>query len=110
MVAHERFLSHHGQRTARLCRDQSVHGDAVGRRTWLMWLISPPLFFAPNVHLERLEKMTIDQIVNRPSWQRLLDELTSEWREFILYVSVTPPRYCLCIEHSSVLSARQQCC
>lgn len=46
------------------------------------------LLFGPEVHLRKLIEMSVDALVRRESWDKLLAELNDEWKEFALYVSV----------------------
>ncbi|TFK34462.1 hypothetical protein BDQ12DRAFT_738201 [Crucibulum laeve] len=84
--AHERFLNLHGERAARLNKDQSIHPKR--QRTLFMNIVSPFLFYGSGTHLKKLEKMSVDFLVNKPSWSKLLQNLTEEWKEFILYATV----------------------
>lgn len=45
--------------------------------------------YGPDAHLKVLEDMSVDQFVNRTSWNRLLQKLTDEWREFTLFVRLS---------------------
>ena len=45
------------------------------------------LLFGPEVHLRKLVEMSVDTLVRKHVWDKLLAELTSEWKEFTLYVS-----------------------
>lgn len=64
-----------------------MYGALNARRTPLIALLSPLLFFAPDVHLKGLEKIWVDWILNNSVWGSFIDKLTHEWQEFILYVS-----------------------
>ncbi|KAF8155634.1 hypothetical protein B0H34DRAFT_659915 [Crassisporium funariophilum] len=83
---HERFLHLHGEKPARLNRDQSIHPER--RETMIMKILSPLLLYGPEVHIRKLRKMSVDTLVNNPVWRELLDQLTSEWKEFTLYATV----------------------
>lgn len=82
--AHERFMNYYGEKHARLNRDQSVFGET--KRTWFMSLISPVLFYAPEAYLKNMQSLTVDSLVNTPSWNKLILKLTEEWKEYTLYV------------------------
>ena len=82
-----KFLNFHGQPEARLNRDQSVHGTRTNQRTWLIKTISIFLFSAPDVHLETLQKMWVDNLMHKAVWEASLQKINDEWREFTLYVS-----------------------
>lgn len=81
-----KYLNFHGQYGARLCRDQSLHGEIRNPRTPLVHTIAPFLFNAPEIHLRSLEKIWVDGIISYSSWSHFIGKLQGEWQEFILYV------------------------
>ena len=84
----QRFYNHHGQPSARLDGDRSVHAPPTGiRHSLFMTLISPLLFSAPAVHLRSLHKIWVDKILRKHAYDLLVDKLNTEWQEFILFVS-----------------------
>jgi hypothetical protein len=85
---HEKFMNFAGQPCARLDRDQAVYEIEEKHRTALITILSPLLFFAPDVHLSALEKVYIDELINQVPWKKLTSKLTEEWREFVLYSTV----------------------
>jgi hypothetical protein len=86
VLAHNQFIHLYGQRGARLDRDQSIHGSIVNPRTLLMTIFSPLLFWAPDAHLQALEKIWVDQLVHISAWVRFVDRLSADSQEFILIV------------------------
>ena len=86
VTAHNQFVHLYGQRGARLDRDQSVHGSIVNPRTLLVTLLSPVLFWAPDVHLKALEKIWVDRRVHYGPWTEFMEKLNTEWHEFIIVV------------------------
>jgi hypothetical protein len=46
------------------------------------------LLFGPEVHLSKLVEISVDSLVRKHVWDKLLAELTNDWKEFTLYVSV----------------------
>ncbi|KAH6905511.1 hypothetical protein BKA70DRAFT_1564806 [Coprinopsis sp. MPI-PUGE-AT-0042] len=58
------------------------------KRTWLIKLLSPLLFSAPDAHLSSLHKMWVDGIMHGPVWAKAIKRLNDEWQEFILYATV----------------------
>ena len=86
VTAHNQFVHLYGQRGARLDRDQSVHGSIVNPRTLLVTLLSPFLFWAPDVHLKALEKIWVDRLVHYGPWTEFMEKLNTEWQEFIIIV------------------------
>jgi hypothetical protein len=89
-TVHEKFLNFAGQPCARLNRDQAIYigGEGNKGRSALITIISPMLFFAPDVHLQALEKVWIDELINQVPWKSLTKKLTEEWSEFVLYSTV----------------------
>ncbi|KAF4564664.1 hypothetical protein EYR36_002602 [Pleurotus pulmonarius] len=85
--ARHRFINFHGQPTARLCRNQAVYDESNGR-SYLITLLSPMLFSAPEVHLRMLRDIYVDQIVYAAHVNKAIDKLNREWQEFILYATV----------------------
>lgn len=85
---HHKFLHYHGQHGARLCRDQSVHGENSTSRTPLILCLSPIFFNAPEVHLRGLETLWVDGLVNQLPWGHFIVKLKSDWQEFVLYATV----------------------
>jgi hypothetical protein len=55
----------------------------------LVRILSPILFFFPDVHLRELEKLWTDKIIVEALWREFMQKLVSEWTDFVLYVS--PP-------------------
>ncbi|KAF8814772.1 hypothetical protein BYT27DRAFT_7249811 [Phlegmacium glaucopus] len=45
-------------------------------------------FYGPMIYLRKLRKITVDGLVNGFVWKDLLGQLTANWREFTLYVTV----------------------
>lgn len=88
IFCHWRYIHSHGQRHARLDRNQSIHGNGVRPRSWLMQAFSIAFFMAPEVHLRDVEKLYVDRIVLTSSWKRHILKLQGEWQEFILYATV----------------------
>ncbi|KAJ8517952.1 hypothetical protein ONZ45_g4944 [Pleurotus djamor] len=87
--ARHRFLNFHGEPPARLGRDQAIYNDPKGnQRSYLISLISPMLFNAPEVHLRTLNAVYVDEIVYAHGINKFIEKLNSEWQEFILYATV----------------------
>lgn len=75
-----------GQPCARLNRGQAIY-DVKTKKSLLITILSPALFFAPDVHLKKLESVFLDDMVNQVPWKAFIQQLQEEWREFIVYVS-----------------------
>ncbi|KAI9459414.1 hypothetical protein BJY52DRAFT_1118855, partial [Lactarius psammicola] len=83
-----RFLHFHGQKTSRQDCYKSIYKDSRRKRTMLVRILSPVLFFFPDVHLLELEKVWTDKIVVEALWKEFMQKLVSEWTEFVLYSTV----------------------
>lgn len=87
--AHEQFLNFAGQLHARLSSDQAVYDTPHHQRSWLITVLSPILFFAPDVHLKGLETLWVDQKISQLPWKNFINKIEEEWKEFILYSTVS---------------------
>ncbi|KAJ2926596.1 hypothetical protein H1R20_g10502, partial [Candolleomyces eurysporus] len=85
--ARQKFLNWHGVPEARICCDQSVHGERK-HKTILIKILSPLLFSAPDVHLRSLEKMWVDGLMLGQVWRESIEKLSDEWEGFTLYATV----------------------
>ncbi|KAJ6473528.1 hypothetical protein C8R47DRAFT_1294502 [Mycena vitilis] len=71
---------------ARLNVDQSVY-DTVRKRTTLIQLLSPLLFYAPNFHLAGLETIYTEGLIRHRGWSTFIKQVTNDWQSFnTLYV------------------------
>ncbi|KAI9443664.1 hypothetical protein BJY52DRAFT_447779 [Lactarius psammicola] len=86
--AHWRFLHFHGQKSSRQDRYKSIYKGSSRKRTILVRILSPVLFFFPDVHLRELEKVWTDKIIVEALWKEFMQKLVSEWTEFVLYSTV----------------------
>ncbi|KAF8487058.1 hypothetical protein DFH94DRAFT_12899 [Russula ochroleuca] len=82
--AHWRFLYFHGQRNARIVRDQSAYDRTNRERSVLITVLSPLLFLAPEFHVREMEKMCIDDVVIEAFWKSFMSKLLGEWGDMIL--------------------------
>ncbi|KAJ7512644.1 hypothetical protein B0H11DRAFT_1946655 [Mycena galericulata] len=82
-----RVYNFHGEPGARLNVDQSVYGK-VRKRTLLISLLSPLLFYAPDFHLVGLYTIYTDGLIRDRGWSEFITRLNSEWQEFTLYGTV----------------------
>ncbi|CAL1699536.1 unnamed protein product [Somion occarium] len=77
----ERFLNYHGQPGARLNRDECMSEATVHReRSLTFLLLSPCLFWMPDIYLAELEKIWVDNTVNYRPWNRFITELKRDWK------------------------------
>ncbi|KAJ7126106.1 hypothetical protein C8R44DRAFT_874479 [Mycena epipterygia] len=82
-----RVYNFHGEPAARLNVDQSVYAT-VRKRTWLIKLLGPLLFYAPNFHLVGLHTIYTDGLIRHRGWSEFITRLNGEWQEFTLYATV----------------------
>jgi hypothetical protein len=85
-TAHWRFLYFHGQKHARLVRDQTVYDKPKRERSILITLLSPLLFLAPEVHLREMERLWTDEVIIETVWKSFMTKLIGEWEDIILWV------------------------
>ncbi|KAL5522713.1 hypothetical protein ACEPAG_8731 [Sanghuangporus baumii] len=89
VLANERFFNFFGFNGARLSPYQSVRGQSgKKRRSPLITLLSPVLFYAPEVHLVALEKVWVDNIIKVRHWRDFQRKIERDWEQFILYATV----------------------
>ncbi|KAI0272450.1 hypothetical protein BC834DRAFT_966475 [Gloeopeniophorella convolvens] len=88
LLGHWKFLHFHGQKTVRHDRFGSIHDSDRDKRTIFMRLVSPILFFAPDVHFRDLNELWTDGIIVEVVWKQFMQKLVSEWVEFVLYSTV----------------------
>lgn len=87
--AENKVINFAGQPSARLNRNWTIY-ETSSRRSGLITTLSPLLFFAPDVHLDKLENVFVDKTINKVHWKTFISKLQDEWREFILYVRSSP--------------------
>ncbi|KAI0296395.1 hypothetical protein BC826DRAFT_232371 [Russula brevipes] len=86
--AHWRFLFFHGQRHARLIREETVYEGPMRERSILITLLSPLLFLAPEGHLRELETLWVDDVIIETVWKKFMTKLLKEWEDLILWSTV----------------------
>jgi hypothetical protein len=70
-----------------MSRDQSVHRGRT-RRSLLAKILSPILFFAPDLFLRTIvQKTWVDGLLHGPIWVEWIKRLNEEWQGLILLVS-----------------------
>ncbi|KAF9501528.1 hypothetical protein BDN71DRAFT_1439137 [Pleurotus eryngii] len=84
----QRFANFWGEYGARLHREQSVHHPDGRPRTWLITLLSPILFNAPDIHLRGLHLIFIDEVAAAQPWRAFIKKLGDEWQDFIINSAV----------------------
>lgn len=78
LFVQQRFYNFHGLPAARLECDKSVYGTVV-KRTPFVILLSPLLFFAPDVYLDSLNKIWGDGLITKKSWIVFIEKIKAEW-------------------------------
>lgn len=56
-------------------------------RSLAMAVLSPLLFYAPDIHLRNIEEVWIDRMVMQVHWKNFIGKLVREWEGLVLYVS-----------------------
>ncbi|KAH9026187.1 hypothetical protein EDB85DRAFT_1979905 [Lactarius pseudohatsudake] len=87
IFAHWRFVHFHGQNSARLERNKTVY-YSYEKRTFLITLLSPVLFLAPEGHLRELKDVWVDEVIIQENWTNLISGLLKEWEQLILSSTV----------------------
>ncbi|KAJ7138528.1 hypothetical protein C8R43DRAFT_928893 [Mycena crocata] len=87
LLVRSRVYNFYGEAGARLNVDQSVYG-VVHKPTFLMKLLSPLLFYAPNSHLVALHSIFTDRLIRQRGWSEFIKRLNNEWQEFTLLATV----------------------
>ncbi|KAK0193446.1 hypothetical protein F5146DRAFT_1181375 [Armillaria mellea] len=84
--SHDRYIHFHGEPGAR--RGSRHKAEMVERsHTPLIVLLSPLLFFAPDVHCTTLYRVW-DNGVAKADWITLVRKLSTEWQEFVINATV----------------------
>ncbi|KAF8261059.1 hypothetical protein EI94DRAFT_1746850, partial [Lactarius quietus] len=86
--AHWRFIHFHGQKNSRQDSHKSIYDGNRLRRTMLIQILSPILFFFPDAYLRELGKVWTDDIIIESIWEATILKLVSEWSDFVLYSTV----------------------
>ncbi|KAJ7713148.1 hypothetical protein B0H16DRAFT_1622225 [Mycena metata] len=75
----------------KMCKNHLLHSFQVAlygnipNRSYLIRLISPPLFNVPLHYLRAFEVVNMDQLINYSSWHKLITALRSEWYDLVIY-------------------------
>jgi hypothetical protein len=101
-----------GQPCARLSNDQTIYlsdrrmrDDGTLYRSLLITICSPlrklaqamihtarltiiAVYFAPDVHLTSLELLWTDQWINKVPWNKLMNKVQDEWRDYVVYSTI----------------------
>lgn len=87
IVAQWRWLNFHGEKNHRLHRARSMHQSTAKKRPLFMRLISPLLFYAPDLHIRSLRRVFVDHVVIDVDWKVVNERLVKDLQEFLLLVS-----------------------
>ncbi|OCH90427.1 hypothetical protein OBBRIDRAFT_887699 [Obba rivulosa] len=82
-----RFRNFHGQREARLARNQAIY-EQDDQQTLFLKLLSPVLFGAPDVQLRSLKRIWVDRATSFPHWTDFIQKMRSEWFDFLIPATV----------------------
>ncbi|KAI0703727.1 hypothetical protein BC835DRAFT_1410463 [Cytidiella melzeri] len=89
VVVEHVFLNFHGERGARIHREDSVHKTSLhNKRSWLFKIVTPLLFFMPSVYMDEIENVWIDETVDWISWRRFILLLSKDWQQSIIPATV----------------------
>ncbi|PBL04175.1 hypothetical protein ARMGADRAFT_979630 [Armillaria gallica] len=84
----DRYGEFYGEPGAYLGPPAQVHREIYKRlRTPLFSLLSPLLFFAPDIHCIALHGLLFDR-VNKADWSPFIRKLGIEWQEFVINATV----------------------
>ncbi|KAJ3515743.1 hypothetical protein NLJ89_g1565 [Agrocybe chaxingu] len=88
MFAHTGFIHYHGEPYVRLDRIAAVHDDQPYKKTRLIKIISPLLFFDPDHHLRLLQNAWVDRIIHKTKWDEITEAMKDEWIGRVVYGSL----------------------
>ncbi|KAI0806190.1 hypothetical protein BC629DRAFT_1590599 [Irpex lacteus] len=85
-LAEYMFINFHGERGARIHRNDSVlRGKIRTKRSLGFLIITPFLFFVPSVYMKEIENVWIDNTADHISWRKFTTLLYRDWNQ-----SMTP--------------------
>ncbi|KAJ7048187.1 hypothetical protein C8F01DRAFT_149509 [Mycena amicta] len=82
-----KFYNFHGEPGVRLCTSSSVYTGSH-KNSWLIKIVAPLLFNIPLTHLRAFQKIFLDELLRRESWDRRTAGLIVQWQELILFATV----------------------
>jgi hypothetical protein len=85
-LARWRFLYFHGQKHARLSKDQTVYDKPMHGRTLLITLFSPFLLLGPELYMRQMESLWDDATTLSTEWRAFVRNSLDEWKDLILTV------------------------
>lgn len=85
--SHNHFVNYHGEDCARLAVEQTVHGWAY-KRSPLMVILTPFLFFDPVTQVRDLHKVFVDRIACTARWNAFSSKLNGQLQDSNLLATV----------------------
>ncbi|KAJ6495244.1 hypothetical protein C8R45DRAFT_1094905 [Mycena sanguinolenta] len=86
LFVRDRVYNFHGEPSARLNSNQNIY--PTERRTLLVKLVNPLLFFTPGSHLTRLNTIYTDKLIRHRFWSEFITALSTEWQELATVATV----------------------
>ena|ERR1700761_5608941 len=89
--AEHKFYNAYGTPFARLARDWSIYSNdplSGSRRSILMKIASPLLFYVPDMHLKCLSESFVDGLASVGALGPFLTRIRREWESGVLFVSI----------------------
>ncbi|KAL6302656.1 hypothetical protein BKA93DRAFT_827172 [Sparassis latifolia] len=83
-----RFMNYHGQQYARLDRDRSVYEGSDEPHSYIFLMLSPLLFYTPDLYIEELEKVWVEETAHYQPWNIFVSSLQKDWESAILPATV----------------------
>jgi len=90
IFAEQRFLNFASTPSARLDRNRSIYHppDQAETYPWLMRVLSPALFSAPNLYYRSINKIWVDNLLHEAAWADFINTMNEEWQQLILFNTV----------------------
>ncbi|KAG1753613.1 uncharacterized protein EDB91DRAFT_1333047 [Suillus paluster] len=85
--SHNHFVNYHGEDCARLVVEQTVHGWAY-KRSPLMVILAPLLFFDPVTQVRDLHKVFVDKMACTARWNAFSSKLNGQLQDSNLLATV----------------------
>jgi hypothetical protein len=55
----------------------------------LITILSPLLFFAPDIHLRHFRLIWVDNVIHEQAWRQFVTKVQEEWDKFLLPVRIS---------------------
>ncbi|KAH7882602.1 hypothetical protein F5I97DRAFT_1832264 [Phlebopus sp. FC_14] len=86
LFAHSKFLNFCGLPYARLDSDQSLYLSSMRPRSLLFSPLNVVLLNAPSAHIDALQNIYVDNLLNASRWAVFINNLKEEWNGFSIYI------------------------